>query len=202
MTDNTGFAAFALYNSLKLHFTSNSYNFFKYNGKTNVSKESFMIRKDRYSFYKLSRKFDLEELKYYLVSNFVYGDSKWIGEMIGPDAESIYSKWQKVTQSLTHNFDNDMIYLFDNYKPEELIIVKSGWPILLNEAMQGNIKLESLIIMNDIMNFFPMWNRKIEDDIVWPNTKLKCEKYAPFIQYDKVKFKNILKERVKEYAET
>ena len=62
MTENTGFAAFALYNALKLHFTSESYDYFKYNGKTNVSPQSFMTRKDKYQFYKLSRKYNPEEL--------------------------------------------------------------------------------------------------------------------------------------------
>ena len=71
MTENTGFAAFAMYNSFKLHFTSTSYDYFKYNGKTNVTKENFMRRKDRYSFYKLSRKYSIAELKEYLVANFV-----------------------------------------------------------------------------------------------------------------------------------
>ena len=63
MTENTGFAAFALYNALKIHFSSDSYDFFKYNGKTNVSKQSFTTRKDKYSFYKLSRKYSLEDLR-------------------------------------------------------------------------------------------------------------------------------------------
>ena len=52
MTENTGFAAFALYNALKLHFTSDSYDYFKYHGKTNVSKQTFTTRKDKYQFYK------------------------------------------------------------------------------------------------------------------------------------------------------
>ena len=63
MTENTGFAAYALWNALKLHFTSDSYDYFKYNGKTNVSKQTFSIRKDKYQFYKLSRKYSLEELE-------------------------------------------------------------------------------------------------------------------------------------------
>ena len=61
MTENTGFAAFAMWNALKLHFTSDSYDYFKYNGKTNVSKQSFTTRKDKYQFYKLSRKYSLED---------------------------------------------------------------------------------------------------------------------------------------------
>lgn len=62
------------------------------------------------------------------------------------------------------------------------------------------ISLETLVILNDIMNFFPMWNKKIDDDILWPDFKMKCEKYTPFLNYDKVKFKEILKEKIKEYA--
>ena len=57
MTENTGFAAYALWNALKLHFTSDSYDYFKYNGKTSISVTSFENRKDKYHFYKLSRKF-------------------------------------------------------------------------------------------------------------------------------------------------
>ena len=30
--------------------------------------------------------------------------------------------------------------------------------------------------------------------------KLKCEKYTPFLNYDKKKFKEILREKIKEYA--
>jgi hypothetical protein len=41
-----------------------------------------------------------------------------------------------------------------------------------------------------------MWDKKISEDIIWPSWKLKCEKYTPFVTYDKVKFKNILKEAI------
>ena len=51
MTDATGFESYRLWNALKLHFTSNSYNFFQYNGKTNVSQQTFMKNKLK-AFYK------------------------------------------------------------------------------------------------------------------------------------------------------
>ena len=201
MNEGTGFASFALYNALKTHFTSKSYDFFKYNGKTNVSKETFLKRKDKYSFYKLSRKFSLEELRNFYLANFVYGDSSWVGEMTGPEGEAAYKKWQKINQSLSYVFQSDIEKLTDGGSPEQMLIVNDGQhPILLREVMSGTISVETLCILNDIMNFFPMWDRKITDDIVWPNWRLKCEKYAPFIQYDKVKFKNILKEVITEHA--
>lgn len=201
MTENTGFEAFALYNALKTHFTSSSYDFFKYNGKTNVSKDSFMKNKAKYQFYKLSRKYSLEQLRNFFLANFIYGDSTWVGEMLGPEGDKAYSKWQKTNQSLTYVFENDIIGLLGDDDPEQMLAVIDGQhPNLLREVMSGSIQIETMVILNDIMNFFPMWNRKISDDIIWPNWRLKCEKYTPFINYDKVKFKNILRELVKEHA--
>lgn len=201
MNDGTGFAAFALYNALKTHFTSSSYDYFRYNGKTNVSKDTFMKRKDKYSFYKLSRKYSLEELRNFFVANFIYGSSTWVGEMTGPDGEDVYKKWQKTNQSLAYVFNEDVVKLVENGPPDEMLKVVDGQhPFLLTQAMSGSIKVETMAILNDMMKFFPMWNKKITDDIIWPNVRLKCEKYTPFIQYDKTKFKSILKDAIQEYA--
>jgi hypothetical protein len=201
MTENTGFAAFALYHSLKLHFTSNSYDYHKYNGKTNVSKDSFLKRKDKYSFYRLSRKYDLPELKDFLVANFVTYNVNWIGEIMGAEAEDAYTKWQKRIQSLTYNFNNDMDKVMESGNPEQhLKVVDGQYPKLYDMLGHEKITLESFVILNDILNFFPMWNKKIDDDIIWPSFRLKCEKYAPFIEYDKAKFKSILRDKMQEYA--
>ena len=43
----TGYEAFSLYESLKLHFAKESYDFFKYNGKVSTSVEAFENRKDK-----------------------------------------------------------------------------------------------------------------------------------------------------------
>jgi len=202
MQENSGFTAFALYNALKLHFTSDSYDYFKYNGKTNVSHQTFMKRKDKYSFYRLSRKFSLDDLTNFYVANFINGNDNWVGDMTGPEGEEHYKKWQKTQQSLTYTFENDIIKVLDKVdNPNELLIVKKNeFPLLMQYATQGDISLETLIILDDLMNFFPMWEKEIYDDIVWPNFKMKCMKYRPFIQYDKNKFKQILKEKIKEYA--
>ena len=195
--ERNGYSAFALYNSLKLHFSSPSYDYFKYHGKTNISESSFLKRKDKYSFYKLSRKYNLEQLKNFYISNILQTDIKWIGDIIGPDGEETYKKWQKRNESLTYNFEQDIMNLFDS--SDNFLTVNNGaHPYLLTKMMQGDIMVETVAIMNDLMGFFPMWERKIIDNIIWPNWKLKIEKYVPFINYDKAKFKNILKENVHE----
>jgi len=202
--EGSGFSAFALYNGIKLHFTSDSYDFFKYGGKTNVSKSNFATRKDKYSFYKLSRKYNLQELRNFYVANFLSTNISWIGDIANEEGESNYKEWQKRNQSLTYNFKEDIMYILDetNGNPNDSLMVVNGQhPKLLLYVMSKDISIETLVILNDNLNFLPMWNKKITDTIVWPDWKRRIEKYTPFVSYDGAKFTSILKESLKDYAD-
>lgn len=197
MNEAGGYEAFTLYHALKLHF-SGSYDYVKYNGKTNVTKEQFMLRKDKFSFYKLSRKYKREELFGFYVANLLKNPKLWIGELVSEDADSEYKVWLRTQQSLTYIFEQDLGHLLDLVqKPDELLMVVDGqYPLLYNEYLRDSIQLETIIILNDILNFIPMWSKKVEDDIVFPEFAKKCIKYKPFLNYDKVKFKNLLKDKI------
>jgi|APGre2960657373_1045057.scaffolds.fasta_scaffold07287_7 hypothetical protein len=201
--EGSGFSAFALFNAIKLHFTSDSYDYFKYGGKTNVSKDAFANRKDKYTFYRLSRKYSLQELRDFYVSNFLVKDVNWVGDIANAEGEENYKLWQKRNQRLTYEFEQDIIRILEQAdNPDELVTVPSGgYPALLQGAMQNSISIETLVILNSIMNFFPMWSKKISDDIIWPTYQRKCLRYEPFLQYDKEKFKTILKESIKELCQ-
>jgi hypothetical protein len=202
--EGTGFAAYAIYNAIHLHFSSKSYDYFKYSGKTNVSKDTFQKRKDKYFFHKLSRKYSLEELKDFYVANFIECDFKWIGDINGEIGEKNYLKWKKRRESLSYVFQDNIDFLLDQVdNPGELLVVKSGnYPKLLLSTMQGSIEVETLCILNDLMNFLPMWTKKITDDIIWPEWKRKVEKYTPFIDYNKTKYKLLLTQKIKDHEET
>lgn len=198
MTENTGFEAYRMYSALKLHFTSDSYDYFKYNGKTNVSKQTFTTNKSKYQFYKLSRKYGTEDLRNFYVANFINNNANWVGDMLTPDGDANYTKWQKIQQSLTYIFENDTIYLFEKYKPSEMFKTSGNYPNLLNELMAGNIQIETVVYMNMIMGFLPVWKKEIQEDIIWPNWESKLRKYQPFI-FDEgkiQKFESILRERI------
>ena len=57
--------------ALKLHFSSD-YDYFKYNGKTNATQQSFEKRKDRFRFSKLARKLEDPLLIEFFVSNIIF----------------------------------------------------------------------------------------------------------------------------------
>ena len=200
--EGSGFSAFAMFNAIKLHFTTDSYDYFRYHGKSGVTPDKFSIRKDKFTFYKLSRKYRLEDLKNFYVANLLEKDVNWIGDINNLDGEETYKKWQKRNQSLTYRFEQDIIHLLnDAQSPNQMLMVEDGqYPLLLKEVMYSTIAVETLVILNDIMNFFPMWDKKIADTIVWPSMKRKFVKYTPFIVYDKSKFTAILKECLKEHA--
>jgi hypothetical protein len=206
MTDNTGFEAYALWNALKLHFTSDSYDYFKYNGKTNVSKQTFTTNKSKYHFYRLSRKYLPEDLKNFYIANFIEGKGDWVGDLL-QDGQDNYNKWLKRQQSLTYTFENDIMYLFDLVDGAEFFsrddILKpigGGWPMLITKLMQNKVSLESVCILVDLVGCMPRWEKQITEDIIWPTWRRIIKKYTPFIQYDKNKFLHILKKKIHEQA--
>ena len=195
----TGYEAFGVYESLKLHFAKDSYDFFKYNGKTNISITAFENRKDKYHFYKLSRKFsNRDELISFIVANLIEKDNLWVGDLLGEEADIRYRNRQKVLQALSYEFTGDLNNLFDEVTdPNDLIRVNDGdYPKLLTKTLQKEIKIETLCIMAKILGFLPMWNKKISDTIRWPELSRKIIKYTAFLPQDMIKYQLILKKKI------
>lgn len=192
----SGYEAFGIYNALKLHFTQESYDYFKYNGKTNVSLSSFENRKDKWHFTKLSKKFNSkDDLVFFIVSNLVNNDKLWIGDLLNDEADSQHLKRKKVIQSFSYIFENDCVKLFSETKnPNDLLVVDQGkHPKLLTSYMRKEIEIETMCSLNSILNFFPMWTQKIEDTIIWPSHRMKVLKYNDFLNKDQTKNKIILR---------
>ena len=194
----TGYEAFCLYNSLKLHFNSDSYDYFKYNGKVNTSIDAFENRKDKWHFYKLSRRFANEEQgRDFIVANLVHDPGVWIGHLLTEESDVEYRKRQKVIQSLTYTFTNEISLLMRQENPNEFLIVSDGeYPKLLTMLLQNEISLETICILNKILNFIPKWDKQIADTIHYPRVSKTIKKYTPFIKFEPTKYKIILK---KEY---
>lgn len=194
----SGYEAFSLYNSLKLHFNSDSYDYFKYNGKSNISIESFENRKDKWHFYKLSRRFaNKDQAQDFLVANLLADNNVWIGHLLTEESDVTYRERQKIIQSLTYAFTNDIKDLFGN-NPNEMLKCSEDYPKLLLKFLHKEITIETLCILNKLLNFLSMWDKKITDTIHYPQISRKVKKYTPFIQFDTTKYKLILKKEIDE----
>lgn len=186
----TGYEAFALYHVLKLHFTTD-YDFFKYNGKCNISIEAFEKRRDKYHFYKLSRKYDRNEYQEFIVSNMFVDEKTWAGSLLSDDARTFHMDRMAIIQALSYHFKNDCATIAEQGSINELLHTEGEYPKLLNMVLYGEIKDETLCILNSFMKFLPVWERRINDDIRFPALSRKWTKYTPFIMFDRTKFREI-----------
>lgn len=188
-----GFEVYKTYLALKLHFSKDNYNFFTFNGKSRASLQSFEKRKDKYFFKKLGTKYDETEIVNFLVSHFIIDGNCWIGNL-SVNKSKTYSDWKNRMQSMSFVFQNEMDALSDIEQDfDSLFKVTNGQhPIILKEHLAGNVSLESMVILQKIINYIPYFTSKISEPIVWPEVKKRVVKYEPFISLDKPKYKRIL----------
>lgn len=185
----TAFEAYKMYLGIKSHFAQSNYSYVKYKGSVRATEQSFNKRNDRYFFEKLSKQSDLLN---FLIANFLEGDI-WVRDLFNDESVARYVHWQRRIQSLTYNFEMELSEISGDFKG--YFLVRNGQhPLLLKEFRQGSISVETLTILNDLMNFFPYWDKNISDNIIWPKTRDKCLRYAEFIKYDKPKMKKIVKD--------
>lgn len=192
----TGYEAFALYHVLKLHFTTD-YDYIKYNGKCNISIETFEKRKDKYHFYKLSRKYNAEDYKEFVISALMHNENTWAGTLLEDDTYDIHLKRMAIIQALGYTFKNDCAIIHESGGINNALKVVEGYPILLTMTLQKVISTETLCILNSFMNFLPMWQRKVTDTIRWPTLYRKYVKYTPFLEFNRELFKKHALEELK-----
>jgi len=190
------FDTYKTYLALKNHFTKDSYDYHKYQGKSRASLQSFYKRKDRFWFEKLSRQKEDKEVVDFFVANFTScsdPQTVWIGEVI-KEGEARYRSWQKRIQSLSYLFKEESQLLFDN-RFEEVFDCSKGHPLLLKMFLVGKISLETLVIYDRIFLFGKNFDKKLKDP-VWETVSMRIKKYSPFLHIDVFHYKKILKQIV------
>jgi hypothetical protein len=189
------FGAYCLFMSLRNHFTQEKYCYFKYRGKIKATKEAFMINKDRFKFSKISKKYDEDALRDFYVANFIAG-KKWIGDFFEEDAEDNYREYMKRKQSFTYVFQNQISRLFSDANPKEAFSIRDRqYPKIIDVYLEGDLSIEVLAVLNTFIKFSGKFDERLgKDDIIWSKISFLIRKIEPFLQYDKSKIKNILKE--------
>jgi len=185
-----------MYQAIKLHFSTENYNFFQYDGKTRVSIEAFEKRRDKFLFHRLARKYRDEDMVSFLVANFVHSDSNWTKSLLEEDADATYKEWKRITDSMSRVYLDDLAKVCPEPKEfNDLFKVEDGqFPKLLVAFMQNDVTLETMVILNNIFDFIKIWDKKISDDIIYPKISRKVRKYGAFLNVDVSKYKLLTKE--------
>lgn len=176
---------FQRYQALKQHFNTD-YDFFKFNGKTRCKVSTFENHRDKFRFAKLAKRDDYD---LFLLANIVKDPGQWIGNL----SEDVYLDWCKRIQSLGYTFRHELEHLSSDFN-SNFVSVKGHHPPLLSMYLSGKVNLETIMILDDILDFCKTWDKMIDETYIWPTISMKIRKYRPFLKYNKAKMRTILLE--------
>ena len=193
----SSFEVYQIYMGLKLHFTSENYDYFKYGGKTRVNIDKFYQRRNIVHFFeKLKTKYKPQQLIEYFASNFILGKTDIF--LIGEDGDDVYTEWKRRIQSMAYIFQQDINILLSKVDHfDDLFKIDDGRnPVILKSYYHDDITIETFVILQNILGFFKQFDSELNDDIVWPDKKLLCSKYSIFLNMNTKKYLKILKENL------
>lgn len=190
----TGYDVCCMYRSLRLHFTNEKYDYKTYSGKVKYSFQQYETNKSRMLYEKLAGKYTRKDVYFLILANLVDGDDVWIYDLANsPEALNRYMEFLKRNQSLSYIFSKELETILVE---KDVFKVNDDFPLLLKMYFRNEICVETLIILNSFMEFLPKWEKNITDDIKWPKTRLKIVKYGKLFNFDKPKFKNLIKSKL------
>jgi hypothetical protein len=181
------FEAYKMYTAISLHFTSPSYDYFKYGGAVKTSADKFETRNDKFFFHKLSK---IENLDLFLANAFLRDTKVWVGNLFDEKYIEYHKQAMKRKQSLQYVFKSEMSQ-FETLD-QALNVVDGDYPPMLTSYKRNEVSAETLLILNSVLSVFDYWDNAISDKVIWPKIKRSLMKYNGFIKYDKTKYNEIL----------
>jgi hypothetical protein len=190
MSENfSGYDAYTTYLAFKLHFSSNSYNFFKFNGKTSASVKSFESRRDRYHFEKIAAKITRESFIERMLIQYLENPNFWIKDIFTADNKNKHLSWRGYIESFPYSFRSELgkireYSLLNELEIKDIFRTKGvTHPLLFKMYLRKEIRLETLICIDKLIGLSDIMNDQTRPrDPVWEETNELIIKYTPFIQ--------------------
>lgn len=194
----TPYDAYLKYVAIKTHFNSKTYDYFKNNGRCRTSFSAYENRPDQKFFKALAKKGQKETIQI-LVSMFSHDSSAWIGDIVDIDRiNEIHVNRNRIVQGLSYHFESQLKWLKEKFGIEESVRVqRRQLPLFISAYLKGEISLETAVIIIDVTRILSYLDKELCDHVMWPDIRLRLVKYKPWLEYDRNKFKSILKKEIK-----
>jgi len=192
---------YLMYCALKAHFKG-TYDYHKFSGQTKVSRDSFWKRKDRFFFVKIASKYkDDREVLDYFVSNFIQDRNGYIANFNNKN----YEDWLQRRKMFYELFSQELQPFVNKFNPLFECNNKKGsfccgeHPLLLKEYLGKRVSLETMIILDELVEYSKNWDMELKwDDFVWPDVKKLMNNYKGFLTIDaeryRMKLSNLIEE--------
>ena len=195
-----GFDVYKTYLAVKLHFASDTYDYYKYDGKVNAKLDTFTKRKDRYFFHKLSTRYAESDILDFFVANFLADSKRWIGNLLANDGRDVYLDYKKRKEAFAYHFKQECgaiaidlgrrnISFNDGFIPPD-----GQHPRVLRLLIQRKISYQTAVVLDHFLGFTKNWDKEITEKVVWPEISLKVSRVKPFVNFNATECKLIMKE--------
>ena len=195
-----GFDVYKIYLGVKLHFTTDTYDYIKYEGKVNCKLDTFTKRNDRYFFHKLSKQYAEADILDFFVANFLADSKRWIGNLLANDGRDVYLDYKKRKEAFTYHFKQDCGTIHSDFTRRNILFndgfsVPNGQhPRVLRLLIQRKISYQTAVVLDHFLNFTKNWDKEITEKVVWPEISLKVTRVKPFVNFNATECKLIMKE--------
>lgn len=185
----SGYDAYVTYLAFKLHFSSNTYDFFRFNGKTKANLSSFNSRKDRYHFEKIAAKISRDTFIERMLIQYLENTNFWIKDILTADNKSRHLAWRGYVESFSYSFRSELgkikeYCLLNEIGLSELFKTKGiTHPLIFKMYLRKIIRLETFICIDSLLKISNnMSCLDSPSDPIWDETHTLMINYFSFVQ--------------------
>ena len=91
--------------------------------------------------------------------------------------------------AIVYDFSKRGISFDDGFR-----VVGGQHPRVLRLLIQRKIHIQTTIILDTILSFSKVWDKEINEKVVWPKISLTLAKLKPFVLYNQTQAKLIMKD--------
>jgi len=161
--------------NIRKHFDETNFNAVKYNfnGLKNLDLSKAVGSRAIYPCTKLARNYpDRNEVIKYCAANNAVGNT-WINDMTDEPYQQLNAK----LQSMAYIFKNDLKQFSTFNEMFEI----DQMPKIVNKLLEGSVTLETVAILDYILDFTTTLDKDVTDVLVWPSQKSLIRNYRAFI---------------------
>lgn len=175
---------YRMYLGVKLHFSDKDFDYVKAGGGVRVNPDALTKRKDRYYFEKLSETYNQGELLGYFVSNFVYGQQN--GAVVNQEeGRATYLEWRAKLDRLTYLVGSEVGNICNAETFNSLFSVEGAkHPPLLKCFLAKEVSLETMLILDKVVDYLEDWRNYITEEYVWPEIYKLMVRYSSFVDFN------------------
>lgn len=176
---------------LSRHFKG-QFDYIKYAGSVKYSKKHYLRNATVCG--SLSRKFNnVSDFKWLCIANLQKNPDCWLHNLLSIEAKEIYQNKLKIIHGLSYTFEQDLKRALSYGDFDSLLkFIEDDFPVVYHLVRKNEINLESLIVLDRLLNLFDRWS-DATDDLIFHQNLNGWNRYKVFIDLeDKIKYKKII----------